>query len=313
MKFRSFIVAAAALLCANPVSAGQLARDLPHAANSKTKPSKPAPVVGEAPMRVVVVRSSKPGCEPNCPEWIAAQGAIDAGATAQFKKVLKSIGDKKLAVLIDSAGGSVDEGFAIGRLIRSKGLDVAVTRTIVVPCGKNDPDCTAKGTTPVGRPVGPGSKCASSCAFVLAAGVHRYAAPTTFVGVHQFKTIATKVLQTYRIQTRHVLGSPVEVKRTLVSEKVVGKVAVDAGPRDKSYAAARRYFTQMGIGDDVMKMIMATPNSQIHRLTGPELKNTRLATDFIDGDKLLEMAAAAPVAPASEQAATPATASAPVQ
>ena len=153
-------------------------------------------------------------------------------------------------------------------MIRSKGLDVAVTRTIVVPCGKNDPDCSAKGKTPVGRPVGPGSKCASSCAFVLAAGVHRYAAPTTFVGVHQFKTIATKVLQTYRIQTRHVLGSPVEVKRTLVSEKVVGKVAVDAGPRDKSYAAARRYFTQMGIGDDVMKMIMATPNSQIHRLTG---------------------------------------------
>ena len=63
-----------------------------------TKPAKPAveakrtpsatpgkvalPHIG-TPMQVTFVRSSQPGCEPNCPEWISAQGSVNADSVAQ--------------------------------------------------------------------------------------------------------------------------------------------------------------------------------------------------------------------------------------
>ncbi|TIV22294.1 MAG: hypothetical protein E5V90_34440, partial [Mesorhizobium sp.] len=40
-------------------------------------------------MRFVVVRSSATGCEPNCPEWISAEGTIEAGTPALFRRLLK--------------------------------------------------------------------------------------------------------------------------------------------------------------------------------------------------------------------------------
>lgn len=39
-------------------------------------------------MQFVVTRSSAPGCEPNCPEWISAEGDISAGTPALLKRTL---------------------------------------------------------------------------------------------------------------------------------------------------------------------------------------------------------------------------------
>ena len=106
----------------------------PAASPAATKASKNLPQL--APMKVVHVKSSAPGCAPNCPEWISAEGMIDDGTLAQFKKVFKEIGPRKLPILIDSGGGLVDESIAIGRLIRAKGLDVAVTKTVISQIGR---------------------------------------------------------------------------------------------------------------------------------------------------------------------------------
>ena len=46
-----------------------------------------APDLGPA-MRFVVVRSSAPDCEPNCPEWISAEGTIEASTPALFTRLL---------------------------------------------------------------------------------------------------------------------------------------------------------------------------------------------------------------------------------
>ncbi|TGT50271.1 hypothetical protein EN809_040095, partial [Mesorhizobium sp. M2E.F.Ca.ET.166.01.1.1] len=46
-------------------------------ASSVVEAREEAPDLGP-PMRFAVVRSSAPGCEPNCPEWIAAEGTIEA-------------------------------------------------------------------------------------------------------------------------------------------------------------------------------------------------------------------------------------------
>jgi tetratricopeptide (TPR) repeat protein len=47
-------------------------------------------------MRIVVVRSSKPGCEPKCAEWISAEGDIVLAAAEQLRKVVNSLGGGKL-------------------------------------------------------------------------------------------------------------------------------------------------------------------------------------------------------------------------
>ena len=59
------------------------------------------------PMKVVIAHSTEPGCEPQCPEWISAQGAIDDTTPKQFKRVLATLGDRKLPVLVNSSGGRV--------------------------------------------------------------------------------------------------------------------------------------------------------------------------------------------------------------
>jgi hypothetical protein len=56
-------------------------------------------------MRFVVVRSSQAGCEPKCAEWISAEGQIVLSTAEQFAKVLRSLGGRKLPILVHSRGG----------------------------------------------------------------------------------------------------------------------------------------------------------------------------------------------------------------
>ena len=80
-------------------------------------------------MAFVVVRSGEPGCEPTCPEWISAEGGIAANTPAQLKKLLKTLGGRKLPIVVSSPGGDVDAALALGRMIRQYKLDVAVGKT----------------------------------------------------------------------------------------------------------------------------------------------------------------------------------------
>src|SRR5690348_1002266 len=60
------------------------------------------------PMRFVIVRSHEAGCEPNCPQWISAEGEVTPQTPALFKKFLKQVGKNRLPVLINSLGGDVE-------------------------------------------------------------------------------------------------------------------------------------------------------------------------------------------------------------
>jgi len=248
---------------------------------SAAPPSKAAPAV-ERPMQVNVVRGGHPGCEPQCPQWIAAQGRIVAGTARRFREVLSQLGERRLPVLIDSGGGSVDDALSIGRLVRAKGLQVVVTRTAYAPCAPGDAACRKAKTGGELRGLAEAhfSKCASSCAFILAGGTQRLVGPGTGVGVHQIST----TLRKYLVQTRRSFGGPVEKQKTLVSERAVRQ---GHGQTQRAYAKIRQYFAEMGIGEDAMSLILATPNSDIHWLTRKELEATRLATHFINGEELV--------------------------
>jgi hypothetical protein len=265
-----------------------LALNLACGTAAAARPAKPQPP-GEPSMQVHLVRSAEPGCDPQCPEWIAAQGKIDGSSVARFKRVLRQLGDRKLPVLIDSNGGRVNEAFAIGRLARARGLDVVVSRTDFATCAPADAACRRRlraETVRLGLPRADMSKCASSCAFVLAAGTRRLVGPMAYVGVHQIRSfyIYARVVRTYRFTA---------TSKQLVSERRVTERVVETRTPQKTYDEIGRYFAEMGIGDGLMPLILATPGDRLHWLTPEELKATGLATDRLDGEQLLTRAAVA--------------------
>jgi hypothetical protein len=259
------------------------------AAPASAAPAVKGPPIG-TPMTVALVRGGKVGCSTDCREWIMAEGQIDKTTVPLFKKVLKSIGTRKVPILISSGGGMVDEAIEIGRLIRAKGLDVAVARsTTVRGCAAGDVACKPDINRDILMPRAHMAYCASSCAFILAAGTNRYAGTKTLVGVHQiasFKTTA-QILQKFRILTRPSWSGPVEVKRELISEKRVNEKTVRTETPDSAYRMIAKYFAEMGVTEAVMPMIKSTPNTSMHWLTARERTTTRLVTVAIDGEELL--------------------------
>ncbi|TIP63717.1 MAG: hypothetical protein E5X63_47215, partial [Mesorhizobium sp.] len=70
--------------------------------------AKPAPATPVEPqtaqrtdvgdMRFVLVRGRSFLCDPNCPEWISAEGTISAQTPERLRQLLDTIGDRRLPV-----------------------------------------------------------------------------------------------------------------------------------------------------------------------------------------------------------------------
>jgi hypothetical protein len=264
---------------------------------SAASPAKLLPAA-EPAMQVYLAREAESGCEPNCQEWIAAQGRIEAGSVARFSKVLRQLGNRKVPVLIDSSGGRVNEALEIGRLARAKGLDVVVSRTVFISCATADADCRRRAGAAkarLGVPIADLSMCASSCAFILAAGKRRLVGPAAFVGVHQVRSfyVYARLVRTYRFTPSG---------REVVSERRVTERVVETRTPERTYDQIRRYFTEMGIGEAIMPLILSTPGDRLHWMTRSELETTRLVTDWMDGGQ----APAGPAVPGPAPVAAPA-------
>ena len=257
-----------------------------------------AAALEELPMQVRVARSAQPGCEPDCAEWISAQGKIVAGQTLHlFKSALRRLKGRKLPVFLHSGGGDVREAIAIGRLIRTYGLDTAVIKTEFAACAAGDAACgkqEAEGryrATPQEFAL-----CASACTFVLAGGIRRFAGPWTRIGVHQLQSFSTyaKILQHYRV-TAWPDGRR---SKTLVSERVLQRNTVRSEPGESRYNEVGQYFMSMGIAGNIMQLTRSAPNTSIHWMTADELTSTQLITSRTTGLELLPgFVPAKPVAP----------------
>ena len=305
----SAVMLVAALIAAEPTALAQqpvapaspkfTARPAPKLAPAAM--SAPAAMPPNAPMQVQIARSSETGCEPACLEWVAAQGRIDHTTLGRFKSTLSKLGDRKLPILIHSTGGSVNEALAIGRLIRAKGLDVIVTRTTtspLPPCVPKDAVCQkqkARGVV-LGKPEARLSLCASSCAFILAAGVRRFVGPNTFVGVHQLKSyqVFARMERLYEVRTRQVWGVPVETQKRLVSERKVGEKRLEKDTDESTYQRIERYFIEMGVAASIIPMLRSAKHDSVYIMKPKDLRETRMATEFITGESLLLTAAPAP-------------------
>ncbi len=268
------------------------------------------------PMPMRIVRGNDPACAQPCSEWIAMDGPIGLGSAARFAKLLRVLGPRRLPVLVQSTGGSVQDAEAMGRLIRARHLDVAVSRTALTSCPADRTACQtfAPDGVATGAPVTAGSLCASACSLLLAAGERRFVPLNTLVGVHQFRSFRklTRVMRTFRILTRRVGDKTFEVSRTLVAERPLATTQIAVQTTKASYGEAQDYFAAMGIAPSLMLLAEATAPTSIHWLSPSELVATRMATEPRENTDLVALLAgddrhpsATPVPLASEVASSP--------
>ena len=232
------------------------------------------------PMKFVIVRSSTPFCEPHCPEFIWARGAIEVGTPAAFKKILKRIGNKRLPIVISSPGGSVDAAYKVGRMIRERKLDVRVGSAYLTACPAAQPHCEAQQTKTgiySGVIVDYDVYCNSACPLILAGGVRRLAGPTTYVGVHQITTTYSREKFRYREKYKIVKG-----KKRVIEKKVVSRKKVDSYQTTKLYKSSERafiaYLKEMGVAKSYFTAAQATPAKDMRRLGRAEMIGMNLTT-----------------------------------
>jgi len=225
------------------------------------------------------VRGDNPACRPDCPEWISAEGKIVTGSADALERTLDSAGGRRLPIVINSAGGAVEDAMAMGRLIRAKRLAVVVAHTIVTPCAKGAKTCgEAKGVVDAR-----GAYCASACTLALAGGVERYISPQSYIGVHQMTEVIkeTQVKKLYKVHYLKLAGIKLELSRHFVGEQKSTTTAKLAADDSVDYDVAD-YFASMGVTDPVMKLTMTTSPKSIHWMSAEELRQSRLATAWVD-------------------------------
>jgi len=238
-------------------------------------------------MKFVVVRSVEAGCEPLCTEWIFAEGEITSRSDDRFREVLKSLGKRRLPVVINSPGGDIDAAMTIGRMIRKRKVDVLVGTTEFIGCQPLEKDCKVnrgRGANYFGRPF-INAMCNSACPLVLAGGVHRYAAPSAFVGVHQVTTTVTFTNLVYETKYKMVGG-----KKKIVSKKVVkrskGKTQVIPQMSKDIEKKIRTYVDEMGVSRIIVDRMKATEASKIDWVDVGTRKFTKLA-ESIDSSNMV--------------------------
>jgi hypothetical protein len=176
MSFRVFPLAALLLihgeLCAKPV-----------AENAGFTP------------RLIIYLATGPAnsCGHGCDRWIAVEGNVDQGAAARIRRFLRDVKDKQRPIYFHSPGGSVEQAFMIGRLLRSRKAVARVGRTIVSACGagtQTDDACLkikTGGGEVHAEVVTRNAMCNSACGYLFLGATTREVAPDAGMAVHNSK------------------------------------------------------------------------------------------------------------------------------
>ncbi|WP_457588150.1 hypothetical protein [Ensifer canadensis] len=253
-----------------------------------------------AEMQFLVVRSGQPGCEPTCAEWISAEGTIVDESPALFKKLLKSIGNRRLPIVVTSPGGDVDAALAIGRMIRARQIEVAVGKTQLIDCQPEQEDCIdsdRQGARRIGIAHSGEAYCNSSCPLMLAGGTGRVVGEWAYLGVHQITTTYVQIETLYRAKYRIVNG-----KKTMTSKKVVSRRNIGGYKTYEMSKSTERklkaYLAEMGVGGAVVDLMKITPAADIRKIEPVAMLEMKLTTK-LGGVELLTSAEACRTVPAA--------------
>jgi hypothetical protein len=132
-------------------------------------------------------------CGPGCDRWIAVEGSVDRNAAPRIRRFLQDVKDTQRPIYFHSPGGSVEQAFVIGRLLRSRKAVARVGRTIVAGCGAEAQadDACLKIKTGGGEVqaeiVTRRALCNSACGYLFLGATSREVAPDATMAVHNSK------------------------------------------------------------------------------------------------------------------------------
>ncbi len=176
------------------VGAASVAPAQPIAKPPIVKPAIVRPIETRAsdppPMTFFVATGEADTCGSDCETWIAADGKIDLSAAQRLRKLLAKLGRRRLPIFLHSGGGSVLGAIELGRLIRSRNIEVSVARTTPTACSLDrlsDKSCEMlkrSGKDVVSELDSNGAMCNSACVLTLSGGAVRSVPPLMRLGVH---------------------------------------------------------------------------------------------------------------------------------
>ena len=211
---------------------------------------------GFAPkLTIYLARGAANACGPGCDRWIAVEGKIDQDAASRISRFLRNVKDTQRPLYFHSPGGSVEQSFAIGRLLRRRKAVARVGRTIVTACGAGTQvdDACLKIKTGGGEVEAEiatrHAMCNSACSYLFLGATTREVAPDAVMAVHNSKL--TLVL--------HGHPSPQQI----------------AAFTDHTLARADRerasFIEAMGISHELTDLVSTVKFENMHILTRPEL------------------------------------------
>lgn len=216
----------------------------------------PAELAGfESKLVIYLARGPANSCGPGCDHWIAVEGKVDQDAAGRVRRFLRGVKDTQRPIYFHSPGGSVEQGFAIGRLLRSRQAVARVGRTIVTACAEGyqiDEACrkikTAGGEVE-GSILTHQSMCNSACSYLFLGATTREVAPDAAMGVHSSRL-------TLIIHGHATAGQIAEIRQR------------DIAKSDRERAS---FIAAMGIDRQLDDLIKTVKFENVHILTRPEL------------------------------------------
>lgn len=204
------------------------------------------PVVSrpQEPMRFLVAEGAGPR---GAPRWVAAIGQIRVDTPKVFATFRAAQKIDGLPVVLDSPGGSVNGGMALGRELRKLKATVHVGRTLETGGGDGRLRHRVDDSE---------SQCNSACVLVLMGGERREVTRRAHVGVHLFSgalrpdgTSAREVPTVQDIE---------DAQRTMVRHAI--------------------YVREMGVDLGVLELMAEAPFKGMRRIQPPEIEKLKLAT-----------------------------------
>src|SRR3954452_9939475 len=184
-------------------------------------------------------------CQPNCRSWVSAVGIITAETPSDFDAFAHDHQLKGETVVLDSAGGSVNDAIALGRRFRALEMVTTVGASVLTPSARGE-----------GAHVSPEAYCESMCVFLLLSGKSRYVPEQAHVRVHQ-------IWMGDRADNARAASYSADDLMTV--ERDIGRLA--------------KYTFEMGGAGDLLSLSLNVPPwEDLHELSREELRVTNLIT-----------------------------------
>jgi hypothetical protein len=183
-------------------------------------------------------------CTNQCREWISASGAIAESTVHDFEAFARTRDVRGATIFLDSPGGNVVQGLALGREFRRLEVTTGVGKSIKVSSAAGEQRAT----------LSPHATCSSMCVFLLLGGMQRHVPDEARILVHQ---IWPSNKRNDANAATYSAGNVVAIQR------VNGDIS--------------RYIIDMGVDIELFEIASRIPPwEEMRRLTREELRRTKI-------------------------------------